>query len=418
MFIDHARIQVTAGAGGNGCTSFRREKFVPLGGPDGGDGGDGGDIVLHASSRFNSLNHLRYHRIWKGNRGVHGMGSNLHGKRADDVIIDVPVGTVVKDPETGEVIADLSTEGESCVVAKGGAGGRGNPRFAHSRNQAPRFAERGEPGEEKEVDLELKLIADVGVVGLPNAGKSTLLSHISAARPKIADYPFTTLAPNLGVVDIPGYRTLTVADIPGIIEGAAGGKGLGLEFLRHIERTKVLLFMIDPTFEDPETTLDTLESELAQHSDAFADRPRVIAYNKADLPDARESYKNRPAALRDAHLISAATGEGMGALLEALWDAVQRAKTEAAAAEQPEVSYKEHTFEPPFSIERADDGFAVAGKKVTRLVRMTDFSNEEAIRHLDRTLKKMGLFKALRKLGAEPGQTIHINDVELEYQPE
>ncbi len=417
MFIDHARLQLTAGAGGNGCISFRREKFIPLGGPDGGDGGDGGDIVLRATSRFNSLNHLRYHRIWKGNRGVHGMGSDRHGKRADDVIIEVPIGTVVKDYETGETLADLSEEGMSFVAARGGTGGRGNPRFTHSGNQAPRMAERGEPGEEKQLDLELKLIADVGIVGLPNAGKSTLLSRISAARPKIADYPFTTLSPNLGVAELSGFRTLTVADIPGIIEGAAEGKGLGLEFLRHIERTKVLLLLVDPTFEDPETTIETLEGELAQHSESFADRPRVIAYNKADLPDAQEQYADRPESLREARLISAVTGEGVEALMEALWEALQRAKEEAAA-EAPAASYREHTFEPPFVIERAGDGFAVAGKKVVKLVRMTDFSNDEAVRHLDKTLKKMGLFKALRRLGAEPGETIHIDDVELEYQPE
>ncbi len=417
MFIDHARIHVTAGAGGNGCVSFRREKFVPLGGPDGGDGGDGGDIVLEATSRLNTLNHLRYHRIWKGRRGVHGMGSDRHGKRADDVVIQVPIGTVVNDGETGEFVTDLSAEGARFIAAKGGAGGRGNPRFTSSGNQAPRFAERGEPGEDKEIELELKLIADVGIVGLPNAGKSTLLSHISDARPKIADYPFTTLSPNLGVAELPGYRTLTVADIPGIIEGAAEGKGLGLEFLRHIERTKVLLLLVDPTTGDPEETIATLEGELAQHSESFAERPRVIAFNKADLPDAREQFEHRAESLRDAHLVSAATGAGMAELLEAMWTALERAKSAEAELETPE-SFREHTSEPTFTIERANDGFSVAGKKVVRLVRMTDFSNDEAIRHLDRTLKKMGLFRALRRLGAEDGETIRIDDVELEYHPE
>jgi GTP-binding protein len=417
MFIDHARIHVTAGGGGNGCVSFRREKYVPLGGPDGGDGGDGGDIVLVATSRFNSLNHLRYHRIWKGHRGVHGMGSGCHGKRADDVIIEVPIGTVVKRPNSPEILADLSEDGARFVAARGGSGGRGNPRFASSKNQAPRFAERGEPGEEADIDLELKLIADIGIVGLPNAGKSTLLSRISAARPKIAEYPFTTLSPNLGVADLPGYRTLTVADIPGIIEGAAGGKGLGLDFLRHIERTKVLLILIDGAQDNPAQTVATLERELAEYSDAFAERPRVIAFNKADLPDARESFERRPSSLRDALLVSAVTGEGIDALLEALWSALERARAEELQA-APELSFREHTFEPPFTIEPADDGFAVAGRKVRRIVRMTDFSNDEAVRHLDATLKKMGLFRALRRMGAQDGVTIHIDGVELEYHPE
>jgi GTP-binding protein len=263
----------------------------------------------------------------------------------------------------------------------------------------------------------LKLIADVGIVGLPNAGKSTLLSHISAARPKIADYPFTTLSPNLGVAELSGYRSLTVADIPGIIEGAAEGKGLGIEFLRHIERTKVLLLLIDPTTGDPEETIATLENELAQYSESFAERPRVIAFNKADLPDARKQFESRPESLQEALLVSAATGVGIAELMEALWAALERAKAADTAIESP-TSFREHTHEPPFTIERADDGYSVGGKKVVKLVRMTDFSNDEAIRHLDRTLKKMGVFRALRRMGAEDGETIHIDNVELEYHPE
>jgi GTP-binding protein len=416
MFIDRTRIRVTAGGGGNGCIAFRREKYVPFGGPSGGDGGRGSDIVLAATQRLNSLNHLRFHSIWKGKHGEHGLGSDMTGKCADDVVIEVPVGTVVRDSESQELLADLSEDGARFILAKGGSGGRGNARFTNSTHQAPRFAERGEPGEEAVVDLELKLIADVGIAGLPNAGKSTLLSRISAARPKIADYPFTTLSPNLGVVELSDFRTFTAADIPGIIEGAAQGKGLGLEFLRHIERTKVILILIDPSFEEPGKTLRTLEHELAEYSDEFLQRPRVIAFSKADLPEVREKYAKRRKAFKGAHLISAATGEGVPELLETLWSAIERAK--AGVPEEAVESYEEHEHEPLFKVERVDDGFTVEGKKLVRAVRMTDFSNDEAVRYLDRKLKKMGVYKVLKRLGATEGSTIHIDDAELEYHAE
>ncbi len=418
MFVDRARINVTAGAGGNGCVSFRREKYVPRGGPDGGDGGDGGDIVLEATSRLNALNHLRYHSTWKGKRGEHGQGSDMHGKRGEEVVIPVPVGTVVKAGGTEEPLADLADEGARYVAAQGGKGGRGNARFATSTNRTPRFAEKGEPGEHAELDLELKLIADVGLVGVPNAGKSTLLAHVSAAKPKIGDYPFTTISPNLGVVELSDYRTFTVADIPGIIEGAAEGKGLGHAFLRHIERTRVLLYLIDPTLHDPAATLRTLEQELKQHDARLLSRPRILAFNKADLPEVRERYAQRAALFADAHLVSAVTGEGLDALLEALWAALQRYDREQAGVELVEPVVTEHTYEPPFTIHRETDGFSVEGRKVVRAVRMTDFTNNEAVRHLDRTLKKMGLYRALEKMGAEEGETIHIDDVELEYRAE
>lgn len=417
MFVDRTRIRVTAGGGGNGCIAFRREKYVPFGGPNGGDGGRGGDIILRATARFNSLNHLRYHSIWKGKRGEHGLGSDMAGKSAEDIIIDVPIGTMAYTAETHELIADLSEEGAQVTIAKGGAGGKGNARFTSSTHQAPRFAEKGEPGEEAAVDLELKLIADIGIAGLPNAGKSTLLSSISAARPKIADYPFTTLSPNLGVVELSDYRTFTAADIPGIIEGAAQGKGLGLEFLRHIERTKVILILIDPTFEDPKLTLKTLVHELEEYSEEIASRPRVIAFSKADLPEAREKYAKRGKAFKDAYLISAATGEGVPELLEALWQAIERAKLDEPEPVEEE-SYREYEHTPAYTIERAEDGFIIHGAKVIRAVRMTDFGNDEAVRHLNHKLKKMGLYRALKRLGAAEGSTIHIDDAELEYHAE
>jgi len=418
MFIDRVRINVLGGGGGNGCCSFRREKYVPLGGPDGGDGGNGGDVYIVASSRMNSLLDLRYHPHWKGERGVHGKGSDMHGKSGADVEIAVPCGTTVLDAETDEPLADLVEEGDRFLAAKGGRGGKGNARFATSRQKAPHFAERGEPGEARVFQLELKLIAEVGLVGLPNAGKSTFLSRVSAARPKIADYPFTTLAPNLGVVDMGQFRTLTVADIPGIIEGAAEGKGLGLDFLRHIERNRVLLFLIDLGEEDPAAVRDVLIHEIEQYSEILAGRPRVYALNKADVTENREKFEAVKAQFESPHLISGVTGEGVAELLETLWAAVERARKEEEAREPEPEPEREYTYEAPFTLHETPGGFRVEGVRVLRTVQMTDFENPEAVRHLQKSLKKMGLFSALKRMGAKEGQTILIGDVELEYQPE
>lgn len=414
MLIDHARIKVTAGNGGKGCCSFRREKFVPLGGPDGGDGGDGGDVYLAATERLSSLLDLRYRPHWKGERGTHGKGSNMHGACGQRVVVQVPAGTVVLDAITGEPVADLLEEGSEFLAAHGGKGGKGNARFATSTNRAPRFAEQGEPGETREYLLQLKLIAEVGIVGLPNAGKSTLLSHISEARPKIADYPFTTLSPNLGVARLPDFRSLTVADIPGIIEGAADGKGLGHDFLRHIERTRVLLFLVDLGDPDPAATLALLEEELRLHSDAFADKPRIIALNKADVTENRERFKDLASMQPVPLLLSGATGEGIPELLEILWQAVEEARSREIHV--PVMGEeKDYTYEAPFQIQSSKAGFIVEGKRVLRAVQMTDFENPQALRHLQDTLQRMGLFKALKRMGAEEGDTIHIGEIELEY---
>lgn len=416
MFVDQVRIKVIAGAGGNGCCSFRREKYVAHGGPDGGDGGDGGDVHIIADSRLTSLLDVRYHSQWKGKRGAHGKGSDMHGKRGEDTIIPVPPGTLVRDWETGEILSDLCEEDERFLAAAGKKGGRGNARFTTPVNRVPRFAELGEPSEEKEFLLELKLIAEVGIVGLPNAGKSTLLSRVSAAHPKIADYPFTTLSPNLGVAQIGDYRTLTFADIPGIIEGAAQGKGLGHDFLRHVERTKVLLFLVDASEGDPIETIETLEGELAQHSPVFETRPRLIALSKADLPQNRQQHEALPEELGEVHLISSATGEGVHALLEALWKAVEQVRKEEAGIvleRPPEVEY---TYAAPYTVDETPEGFHIEGDAAVRAVKMTDFSNEEAVRHLQSRLEKMGLFKALKRMGAKDGQSILIGGVELEYR--
>ncbi|HDP35469.1 MAG TPA: GTPase ObgE [Candidatus Hydrogenedentes bacterium] len=419
MFVDQVRIKVTSGAGGNGCCSFRREAYVPLGGPNGGDGGNGGNVYFVATARLGTLLDLRFHAHWVGKRGIHGQGKNRHGKNGADTYIEVPLGTAIHDYETGDTLADLTEEGETWLAARGGRGGRGNARFATATNRAPRFAEKGEPGEEKEYLLELKLIADVGLVGLPNAGKSTLLSVVSAAKPKIGDYPFTTLAPNLGVAILSDHRTLTVADIPGIIEGAAEGKGLGHEFLRHIERTRALLFLVDLGDDDPVASVHVLENELAQYSGTLASRPRRYVFNKADIPECRSRYEQIEACLpQPAHCISAATGEGTRPLLEALWqtvEAVRKAEQEAETAAKAIAPQREYAFTPPFEIKTTAAGFRITGDKPMQAVAMTDFENEEAVSHLQRRLEKMGVFKALKRMGARTGQPIFIGDYEMDY---
>lgn len=428
MLVDRVRIRITAGNGGNGCCSFRREKYVPRGGPNGGDGGNGGDVYFEAQAHCPSLMGLRYHAHWKGERGVHGKGSDCHGKRGAPLVIPVPQGTLVRDFETyedanpeirvpGAIRADLVEEGQRFRAAGGGKGGRGNARFATATNKAPRFAELGEPGEDAEYLLELKLIAEIGIVGLPNAGKSTFLSVVSNAQPKIADYPFTTLSPNLGITELSDFRTLTFADIPGIIEGAAEGKGLGHDFLRHIERTKVLLFVIDLGDPEPTQTLEVLENELASHSAAFAGRPRVIALNKADIPENRARFEELANMFDHPFLISAATGEGVDPLIDHLWGIVDRLRREPARTEEaaPEGEYM---FKPPYLIHRTEDGFRIEGARVRQVVRMTNFENEEGVRYLQYQLTRMGVFKALKRMGAEPGQSISIEDAEFEYHPD
>ncbi len=418
MFVDRVRIKVIGGGGGDGCCSFRKEAYVPLGGPDGGDGGNGGDIIIAASSRLTSLTDLRYHPQWKGNRGTHGKGKALHGRGGKPTTLHVPCGTVIRDFETGDILIDLTEEDQTFCAGAGGTGGKGNTRFATAKNKAPKFAERGEPGEVREYLLELKLIAEVGFVGLPNAGKSTLLSAISAASPKIGAYPFTTITPNLGIVPLSDFRTLAVADIPGIIEGAAEGKGLGHDFLRHIERTQVLLFLVDLGDEDPEASLRTLQEELRQHSDVFESRPYLCALNKIDITENRERCDELRERFPKCHFISGATGEGIPDLIEALWHEVDRVRRNIADNPEPEPPEREYTYVAPFEVAEIKNGFRIEGDRPIRAVRMTDFSNKEAVVHLQQVLEKMGVFRALKRLGAEEGQSIHIGDLELEYHPD
>jgi GTPase len=322
MFIDRARIQVSAGNGGNGCVAFRREKFVPKGGPSGGDGGRGGSVILAADPDVNTLLPFRYRRRFAARRGAHGEGSGRSGRSGADLVIAVPVGTTVYDDATGARVADLVASGQRVIVARGGRGGRGNAHFATPTHRAPRVAEPGEAGEERRLRLELRLLADVGLVGVPNAGKSSLLRRISAARPKVAAYPFTTTEPMLGVVPLPDAPGIVVADIPGLIAGAHRGTGLGMEFLRHIERTRLLVHVVDLSGEDPEADLATVERELARHTPSLHRRPTIVAANKLDLPEARARWEAFAARLasqgRTAVPISAATGEGVPALLGAI----------------------------------------------------------------------------------------------------
>ncbi|MCS7172959.1 MAG: GTPase ObgE [Armatimonadetes bacterium] len=332
MFLDQARIFVRAGDGGAGCVSFRREKYVPKGGPDGGDGGKGGDVILRADEGLHTLVDFRYRRVFRAKRGEHGQGGNRTGRSAPDLIIPVPPGTVVRDARTGEVLADLVRHGQEVVVARGGRGGRGNARFVTPTRRAPRFAEPGEKGEERVLDLELRVLADVGFVGFPNAGKSTLLARISAARPKIADYPFTTLHPHLGVVRIREGASFVAADLPGLIKGAHRGAGLGHQFLRHVLRTRLLLFVLDLAAEDPLGAYEVLRAELRAYDSRLEERPCAVALNKIDLPEARGRLEQARAAFAErgipAYPISALTGEGIPLLLQALYAQLRKIRRE------------------------------------------------------------------------------------------
>ncbi|MBI5402785.1 MAG: GTPase ObgE [Ignavibacteriae bacterium] len=330
MFLDYVKIYIKSGDGGNGCVSFRREKYVPKGGPNGGDGGKGGSIIFKANSQLTTLIDFRYKAHYRAGRGEHGMGGDKTGKNAEDVIIKVPCGSIIKDAETGEVLTELLNDKEEKIILKGGKGGKGNTHFKTSTNQAPRTAEKGKPGEEKTVVIELKLIADVGLVGFPNAGKSTLISKISSAKPKIADYPFTTLVPNLGIVKYKEYDSFVVADIPGIIEGASSGKGLGIQFLRHIERTRLLLFLIDTTkFSGQEKTFlkeyKTLLKELENYEADLLGKPKILCFTKTDaITDKLKAKLEKVKTDTDKILISSVTGDNLGKLKDVIWKKLHR----------------------------------------------------------------------------------------------
>ena len=417
MFLDRARIHVKGGDGGRGVISFRREAHVPRGGPDGGDGGRGGDVVLRVDPQLGTLADFRFAREVRAEPGKPGAGRNSTGRSGDDRVLAVPPGTLVRDRTTDETIADLVAPGDEVVVARGGAGGKGNARFASSTRRAPRIAEDGGKGEERDLELELKLLADVGLVGMPNAGKSTLLAALTSARPKIADYPFTTLTPNLGVARLED-RELVVADIPGLIEGASHGAGLGEEFLRHIERTRLLVHIVDASREDPLDDVATIDAELATYGHGLAERPRIIALNKIDLPDARANAPTLRETLAkrgvDALAISAAAREGTDALLKLVFERCPpRAAMPSPAPRERRIAFGGR--ERDWRVTREGEAFRVTGERVERLASGIDWSSPEAAAYFQRHLVRAGIERELRSLGAKEGDTVRVGALELEW---
>ncbi|MFN2488889.1 MAG: GTPase ObgE [Actinomycetota bacterium] len=414
-FVDEARIVALAGAGGNGALAFRREPYKPNGGPEGGDGGNGGSVILRADPSVATLLECRDHPHVKATRGGHGEGGRRHGARGRDAVVRVPPGTLVYDADDGTLLADLAAAGDEFVGARGGRGGRGNARFATATRRAPSFSEKGEPGEAPTLRLELRLLADVGLVGFPNAGKSTLIARVSAARPKIADYPFTTLVPNLGVVRR-GDRSFVMADIPGLIPGAHSGKGLGDRFLRHVSRAAVLLFVVDlgAPDRDPVADVRLLRAELEGFDPALAARPSMIAVNKVDAH--RERLSLVAERIPDAAAISAVTGEGVDELIGLLFD-----KVAGAHAEVPEpVGYVRHVVrEDPIRVRRDRDGaWRVRGRRAEVAVAVTDMDNEEAVERLQRRLLAMGVERALGEAGARAGDEVRIGETSFDFEPE
>lgn len=418
MFIDEARIFVSSGKGGDGAVHFRKEKFVPRGGPDGGDGGRGGDVVLFVDPKKNTLSTFRRQRHFRADEGRPGGGSNKTGRSAEDVRIPVPPGTIIRN-EDGAILGDLVEAGQELVIARGGRGGRGNARYATSRNQAPRMAEKGAPGEEKWIELELRLVADVGIIGVPNAGKSTFLASVTNAKPKIAAYPFTTLAPNLGVVELEIDATMVLADIPGIIEGAHSGVGLGFAFLRHVQRTKVLIHLVDGSAQDPLADFSQINTELSLFDDRLAQKPQLVAINKIDLPHVREQLPEMKEAFKqrgyEVFEVSALAREG---LRELLWAAYQllggleekRPEDEELPVYRPEPEIEE------FSVELETDGaWRIRGKAVERAADMTYWEYDEAVRRFQGLLAHLGIEQALLEAGVQSGDTVRIGEYELEW---
>lgn len=425
MFYDYAKVNVQGGNGGNGIVAFRREKYVPKGGPAGGDGGDGGSIILRADEGLRTLIDFRYQTHYKGERGLHGQGSKQHGKGGKDVVLRVPVGTLVRDAANNRLLADLRVQGQEVVVAKGGRGGRGNARFVNSIHRAPAYAENGEPGEERWITLELKLLADVGLVGFPNVGKSTLIAQVSAARPKIANYPFTTLEPNLGVVRVDAAHSFVLADVPGLVSGAAEGAGLGHRFLRHVERCRVLVHVVDASGlegRDLVEDIRAIQHELEAYAPKLARKKAVIFANKIDLLSEEDKAAALAAieeAFPDLPLFagSAATGEGSQALIYALKDLLEslppvseEEEEEEAAPVIPEVA------ERPFWVEAHEGNvWAVVGPEIDGLVQRTQFERDEGVERFMGILDGMGVEKALRKAGIQEGDTVIIGPMEFDY---
>ncbi len=418
MFIDEAKIFVRSGRGGAGMVHFRREKYVPRGGPDGGDGGRGGDVVFRVDEKMNTLLNFRYKHRFIAEDGKNGGGSNMSGRGAPNLVIPVPPGTIVYDTETNALLGDLVEAGQELTVCKGGRGGRGNQHFATSRNQAPRTAEKGEPPEEREIRLELKLLADVGIVGVPNAGKSSLLAAVTNARPKIADYPFTTIEPNLGVVRLDPETDLILADIPGLIEGAHEGVGLGYAFLKHIQRTRVLIHVLDGSAEDPIADFSQTNQELALFDPELGEKPQVVVVNKIDLPGVKDMADNLLKKLKkmgyEAYAISALTREN---LTPVLWKAHEKLLATPKKEIVPELPvYKPKDDPRDFTIKREADGWRVSGAAIERAAEMTYWEHTGSVRRFQHLMVALGVDGALRERGIENGETVYILDYELEWQ--
>jgi len=423
QFIDKAKIYVEAGKGGDGTVAFRREAHVPKGGPAGGDGGKGGSIIFEATNSLSTLLDLKYNRVYKARAGGNGMAKKMHGADARDLLIKVPVGTVIINEETGKIMADLTEDKQRVILAKGGRGGRGNARFATSRNPAPQICERGEPGEKFDVCCELKLLADVGLVGFPSVGKSTLLSVVSRARPEIADYHFTTIVPNLGVVQVKDGRSFVMADLPGLIEGASQGKGLGHQFLRHIERCRVIVHIIDMGAEegrDPYVDYCTINDELGQYQYRLLERPQIVVANKMDEEGAKENLKAFQEKVGEdvkVFPISAIIHDGVDQVLYAIADALEKApKFDMMDEEENTVVYNFEEEEAPFVVHNHGNGqWSITGKKIERMISMTSLVSDDAIKRLSIKMRNMGIDDALRNAGCQNGDTVSILDFEFEF---
>lgn len=433
MFLDQVTIDVKAGKGGDGMVAFRREKYVPDGGPAGGDGGRGGDVILIVDEGLRTLMDFRFNRHFKAQPGENGMSKGMHGRGSEDTYVKVPQGTTVRDAETGALLGDLIENGQTLVVAKGGRGGRGNIRFASPRNPAPEIAENGEPGQERKIELELKVLADVGLVGFPSVGKSTLLSVISSARPKIGAYHFTTLVPNLGMVTTSDGRSFAAADLPGLIEGASQGVGLGTQFLRHIERTRVILHVIDMSGmegRDPYEDYLAINKELSTYNLRLLERPQIIVANKMDMPDAQENLvkfkeqlnKEKEDEFADdipVFPISGVTRQGLDALLNATADLLEVTPEFPLYEEELEEETVHYGFNPEgpeFQIDRDSDAtWILSGEKIEKLFQMTNFDHDETVMRFARQLRGMGVAEALRARGAKDGDLVRIGEFEFEF---
>ena len=422
MFVDEVNIQVTAGCGGDGCMAFRREKYIPMGGPYGGNGGRGGDVIFVADSGLKTLIDLKYQRHIKGNSGENGEGKNKNGKSATDTIIKVPIGTTIKDNDTGLIIADLLKNGQEAKIATGGRGGRGNVSLATKSNPCPSVCERGEPGEQRNVNITLRLLADVGLVGMPSVGKSTILSMITAANPKIASYHFTTLSPNLGVVTTNSKKSFVIADLPGLIEGASSGSGLGHKFLKHIERTKIIAHIIDISGSegrDPYEDYLTINKELNEFNPKLLNKQQVIICNKMDLPGALDNYQSLVKKIKDVKIfkVEAINNKGLDEVINYLADLVENTNEEEMLEEEKFETHVLYKFkeEQPFTIVKDGNVWVVNGQGVENLLKMTNFNSEEAYSRFAKKLRSMGIDEKLEQMGIQEGDIVRILNYEFEY---